>query len=92
MEDRVTEKPISLAAKRWSKNDNPALHKISDMLMVALEKLNSGELKAEHMIIIYGSEGDDWRGSSFGFMQAGTFVPFAQLGMLHGAIRLMDED
>lgn len=57
------------------------------MLEAALARLDAGEIEAHHAILVYATEtdgvGDD------GYMQAGTFGPYAQIGLLDRAAELL---
>lgn len=82
--------PVSLAERRWERgNGDPANHTLRDMLETVIAKLDSGELVAEHMIVMWGRNdgivGDD------GYFQAGTFTAHAQIGLVHRAIVLLTE-
>ena len=81
--------PASLSERRWDKVSDPAAHSLRDMLMVALARLERGELEADHMVVVYSrlSDGQPYTG----YLQAGSFDPFAQVGMLHHAIKLFEE-
>lgn len=80
--------PISLAARRWDASDGrPSSHSVREMLEAAIVRLDRGEIDVQHAILVYGTEaegtGDD------GYMQAGSFSPFAQIGLLHRGLELM---
>lgn len=79
--------PVSLAERRWNKVDHPAAHQISDMLRITLDRLERGEIKPQHMIIMYGDVADDIANPCF--MQAGGFDAFGQLGLVEMAKKLL---
>jgi hypothetical protein len=57
------------------------------MLQAALAKLASGEIEADHAILIMATEADGCGEDRY--MQAGAFGPFAQLGLICRAQALM---
>lgn len=80
--------PVPLGVMRWNKGSktDPAQHALRDMLVTALHRLDSGEYKADHMILIIGNLHEDLSVSA-DMMQAGSFGNFAQLGLLTYASR-----
>jgi hypothetical protein len=80
--------PVSLAARRWDSGDgNPSSHSVRDVLEVAIAKLDAGEINPEHIIIAYGRIKEATNDT--GFMQAGTFNSYAQLGLLSSVSDIM---
>jgi len=80
-----------IAAKRWERSDGrPDSHSVVECLEVMLHKLQTGEIEAQHVIIAYGMA-DKELGALAGYLQAGCFDPFAQLGLLHMIKRRLDE-
>lgn len=81
----------NIATKRWEKETCPNRTSIRDMLVVALERLDAGELLADHMIIAFGHTTDDGRFGT-GYFNAGSFNDFAQIGLLEHAKKAMAGD
>jgi len=80
--------PISLAERRWDRGDGtPSSHSPRDVLEMVLAKIDSGALEVDHVVVIWARErdnvGDD------GYFQAGSFGPFAQVGVVHRICSLM---
>lgn len=80
--------PVSLAKRRWEKSDGrPGSHSVREMLEAAIARLDAGEIEPQHAILVYCKEadgvGDD------GYMQAGTFSPYGQIGLMHRGIELL---
>ncbi len=80
--------PVSLSARRWAKGDgSPANHSVREMLEAAIARLDAGEIAADHAILVYATEvdgvGDD------GYMQAGSFSPYAQAGLIYRGVELL---
>lgn len=88
----MTDTPISLTAVRWERGDgNPASHPVREALEVALARIDSGEYKADHVIVCMGTT-DPTDGSALpSYTQAGDFNTFAQFGLLEAVKRMMLE-
>lgn len=78
----------SLNARRWVKDDNPKAHTPADALREALRQLESGELEADHVIVVYGYHNKDEQGV-VGYLQGGSLPELAQCGMLARAHHLI---
>jgi hypothetical protein len=79
-----------IVRKRWDKSDGkPASHSPTEAVEVLLYRLKSGELNPAHLIIVYSDDEDSQKGSTTGYMQAGSFKTFAQVGLLTEIILLM---
>lgn len=62
------------------------------VLMAVLERLDSGEIEADQMVVVYAGrpEGDN-NGHIIGYKVCGA-DPFTSVGMLHKTIAVMLED
>jgi len=79
-----------IARKRWEKSDGkPSSHAPVDAVEIFLQRLKSGEISPKHLIIVYSDDEDSLKGSTTGYMQAGSFKSFAQVGLLQEIILLM---
>lgn len=82
--------PISFAARKWANgNGSPGSHTVREMLEAAIAQIDLGELEVEHAILIWGRE-DDGVGKD-GYMQAGPFSPYGQIGLLQRGLVLLTE-
>jgi hypothetical protein len=79
--------PTSLAERRWDTKESPADHSVADMLRVALGRIERGEIKPDHAVLCLGKIDDGV--SRAEYMQAGTYLAFAQVGLLDRAKALL---
>lgn len=82
--------PISLAARKWGRDTNPANHQPQVALHEALRQLEAGEIEADHVMVIHGYH-DDAGKSQVGYLQAGKFSELEQCGLLARALRLASQ-
>jgi hypothetical protein len=84
--------PISLVERRWNTTDDPKAHRPSDMLRLAADKIDRGEIAdVEHVIILIGSASPKGELSKrLRYMQAGRYDHFGQLGLIHSCAHLLD--
>jgi hypothetical protein len=72
---------------RWKKGNSPNDHRVRDMLVAAIAQLDSGEIEADHAVLIWGqskdNQGDD------GYMQAGSLEAFGQIGLVYRGLQLI---
>jgi hypothetical protein len=73
--------PVSLNERRAKRADDPRLWTPREALVKMLRDLDEGVIQLEHLIVVYGSHNAE-SGSQCGFVQAGSFKPFEQLGLL----------
>lgn len=82
--------PVSLAERRWEKGDHkPGSHTLRDMLETVIAKLDSGEVKADHMILVFGRETDGVGDDSY--FQAGSLGPYGQIGLMRRGLELISQ-
>jgi len=72
---------VSFTERKWNSNNDVAAHSVIDMLRVAIAQIERGEMRADHAILCTGCAEEDGAVSS-GWLQAGTFHAYAQLGLL----------
>lgn len=77
----MSDEPISLAERRWDRNTKPSASSVADMLRVVIARIERGEIVATHAIVTIGIELDNGCVDAK-FYQAGTFNPYAQIGLL----------
>lgn len=77
-----------ILVKRWEKPGTPGSHKVIDALEIALHRVKTGEIDAQHVVICFGSVGED-QVANTDFLQAGSFSFYAQCGLVHAILRLM---
>ena len=79
---------VSLAAKRWDSTDGkPSSHSVRECLEAAIAKIDAGEIAPEHIVIAYGEVREATNAT--GYLQAGNFNSYAQLGLLSSVADLM---
>lgn len=90
MTEDYSGQPASLNEKRAMLASDPAKWGPRELLVSLLRRIDSGELLVpDHMVVCYGSVTPEGY-SSAGYLQAGTFDAFGQIGLLHTVINSID--
>jgi hypothetical protein len=76
MASSVTE----LGSARFQRAEGPGDLSPRDALIEALRRFDSGELAPDHVIVIYGSAGEEEQ--QCGYMQAGRIGLYTRIGIL----------
>lgn len=75
--------PISFAEAKWNRGgSNPASHSVRETLEVVLAKIDSGEIKAEHVIVILGTDPEDPEASGSNYFVGGPYKFHQQMGLI----------
>jgi hypothetical protein len=83
----MTDTIASLAEARWDKVTDPSAHSIVDMLRIAANRIEAGDIAADHAIVVYTKAGE-----ATGWLQAGSLDVYGQVGLLHRGAHLMMHD
>lgn len=87
MTEDYSDQPASLSEQRALRSSNPGKWGPREMLVALLRRIDSGEMEEpDHMVVCYGARDRESGHNSAGYLQAGNFSPFAQLGLLHTAL------
>jgi hypothetical protein len=82
----------SLVERRWETNDDPKAHRPADMLRLAADRIDRGEIAGiEHAILVLGGvPANGEKGKRVRYLQAGQYDHFGQLGLIHSCANMLD--
>lgn len=79
----MTDEPIDFLEKRWNGGSNqPDAYTPREALLAAIRRIDSGEITPDHVIICMGACNPEDAFISTVYTQAGSFNPYAQIGLL----------
>lgn len=73
---------VNLAERRWDADNDTRSHSIVDMLRIAIDRLERGDIEGDHAILLLGTANAETNGNGMDWLQAGKFDFYQQVGML----------